>query len=377
MKYSFPSTNSNYQVFEPVEKIYEVDLLYHWLQLKLGSILFTTNSKIINIIKHGVSNKHDGPDIKNAILMIDGKILIGYIEFHLKESDWFRHKHDTNSNYDNVILHIVRNSDLPKDRLNIPTVELKGKYCQIQDCTLTKINKNINLLDIISHYSFERWQRKVDHYGGLHESLDLLQKEIIIRTFVIFGAGGNKNQFIALANNIDVNFISIISVNEIEQHLWDISEKLKLRWNRKSIRPSQQPRNRMKLASEMLRYIIDDNFFELNSFTKIKNTFISNCPSVKGVGIQTELFGNMLLPFYASRSLFNNRNDIYTKYFEEWKKLKLPYTYSKFSKRFNKILSNSEVRNFNILQGLIEIDNKWCNIHICNLCPLKENYGNS
>ena len=65
---------------------------------------------------------------------IDGTIWAGNIEMHVFSSDWRKHKHQHDSAYDNVILHVVYEDDKPvldNGNIPIPTLELKGKIPKI------------------------------------------------------------------------------------------------------------------------------------------------------------------------------------------------------------------------------------------------------
>ena len=50
----------------------------------------------------------------------------GQVEIHVRASDWFKHNHHNDANYDSVILHVVYENDT--DSLNIPTLEIKDKF---------------------------------------------------------------------------------------------------------------------------------------------------------------------------------------------------------------------------------------------------------
>lgn len=53
---------------------------------------------------------------------------MGNVELHVQSSDWFRHNHQTDKNYDNVVLHVVWNNDIPVFDVSqqpIPTLSLK------------------------------------------------------------------------------------------------------------------------------------------------------------------------------------------------------------------------------------------------------------
>lgn len=89
-------------------------LHYTWKHhlFPLGT-LRTTDGRSLEIIDTGLYNRTDGgPDFFNAKVKIDGMLWVGNVEMHLKASDWYRHRHDTDSAYDNVVLHVVEVADM-------------------------------------------------------------------------------------------------------------------------------------------------------------------------------------------------------------------------------------------------------------------------
>ena len=86
----------------------EVVLQKFWLlQFLQGQILTTCSGKRLRIFSPGWWNYEKGPDFKNCEIELDGELLSGDAEVHINSSDWYRHKHDNDSCYDKVILHIV------------------------------------------------------------------------------------------------------------------------------------------------------------------------------------------------------------------------------------------------------------------------------
>ena len=90
-------------------------LLHHiWkLQIFNTKALFTDEGKELVVINSGRYLEQAGPDFFNARLFIDGQEWAGNVEIHKKASDWYAHGHEVDSRYDNVILHVVWESDLP------------------------------------------------------------------------------------------------------------------------------------------------------------------------------------------------------------------------------------------------------------------------
>ncbi len=107
-------------------------LHYLWLhKYFFTSHLTTTSGESLTILSQGVWNADGGPDFLNAKVKIGDVEWAGNVEIHLKASDWFRHRHQDNPAYDNVVLHVVYEADVPVSRsvgAEIPTFEMKGHF---------------------------------------------------------------------------------------------------------------------------------------------------------------------------------------------------------------------------------------------------------
>lgn len=89
-------------------------LAYLWKTQKFRrSQLQTTSGMALDVVKPGQENQYSGPDFFNAHIQIDNTLWVGNVELHVRSSDWFRHKHQTNEKYDNVVLHVVWDDDVP------------------------------------------------------------------------------------------------------------------------------------------------------------------------------------------------------------------------------------------------------------------------
>lgn len=89
--------------------------------------LKTTDGRTLEILNPGLQNHDSGPDFIGAKIKIDGIVWVGNVEVHVKSSDWYRHHHDTNPAYENVVLHVARDIDKAvtyPDGKAIPQMEL-------------------------------------------------------------------------------------------------------------------------------------------------------------------------------------------------------------------------------------------------------------
>lgn len=83
----------------------------------------------VEIIHFGKWNKNAGPDFLDAKIKINGLLLAGNIELHVRSSDWIFHHHSIDPNYQNIILHVVFQHDIEIHDLTekrVPTLELQN-----------------------------------------------------------------------------------------------------------------------------------------------------------------------------------------------------------------------------------------------------------
>jgi hypothetical protein len=92
--------------------IHERFLRHIWKKQYLQTLGLTTiDGRVLEIIAPGIPNTDAGPDFLDARIRIDGRTLRGDIELHQRNSDWIRHRHSHNCNYNRVILHVVLYDD--------------------------------------------------------------------------------------------------------------------------------------------------------------------------------------------------------------------------------------------------------------------------
>ncbi|OQP56948.1 hypothetical protein A3860_10250 [Niastella vici] len=103
-------------------------LQYLWqFQYFNKEALILDNGDVFQVIHPGRYNTNQGPDFLEAKIKIENTLWVGHVELHLKTSDWFRHAHQFDRNYDNVVLHVVWENDLPHMDNRIPVFSLQSK----------------------------------------------------------------------------------------------------------------------------------------------------------------------------------------------------------------------------------------------------------
>lgn len=106
-------------------------LLHYIWQFQLFAInqdLVTEQGERLTVFHPGHYLQTSGPDFFNAQLLIDNQLWAGNVEIHIKASDWYAHHHENDRAYDNVILHVVWEADMPvfrADQSLIPVLILK------------------------------------------------------------------------------------------------------------------------------------------------------------------------------------------------------------------------------------------------------------
>lgn len=106
--------------------------------------LAVTTGETLHIVSAGQYNTNQGPDFLNARIKIGKTTWAGNIELHLKTSDWGRHKHDADSNYQNVILHVVWEDD--GQRNSVPFISHGGNNISSSGIPLLELKTRVPLL---------------------------------------------------------------------------------------------------------------------------------------------------------------------------------------------------------------------------------------
>ena len=195
------------------------EFLLHYIweyRLWAGYPQFTTDGQPIEILSVGEHNQHAGPDYSHAHIRIGEREWVGNIEIHTSSNDWYKHKHQLDKAYDNIILHVVRKAD--KEIYNtkgerIPQCELA--YPNEQDY-LTQLLQQAQQMDSASnrigcahqlikdpHILTEGWRRTL-----LRKRLDC-KRASIERLLEITNGSWEHALYISLARNFGFHTNSV------------------------------------------------------------------------------------------------------------------------------------------------------------------------
>lgn len=196
----------------------------------------------VEILDFGQCNTNAGPDFFLAKIKINGLILAGNIELHIKSSDWIFHHHSGDPNYENIILHVVFHHDIEIDDLknnSIPTLELQNHIDQqllLQYEKLVNGNHFIPCEPIFDNnklpvnFHEENIIKKLDEKSvELEKSLEKYKNNfeaVLFHSFAYsFGLKVNAFTFKQIAESIDFSIVNKIRQNttQLEALLFGIS----------------------------------------------------------------------------------------------------------------------------------------------------------
>ncbi|MFD2513622.1 DUF2851 family protein [Pontibacter locisalis] len=92
--------------------------------------LATVGGEEVQVLRTGFYNTDAGPDFREALVKIGNVEWSGSVEVHISASDWYKHQHQTDAKYDQVVLHVVWEADKAvyrQDHSLVPVLELKSR----------------------------------------------------------------------------------------------------------------------------------------------------------------------------------------------------------------------------------------------------------
>ena len=205
------------------------DFLHFVWEYKLfnSNALQTMDGESLAIHQFGKHNFSSGPDFSEAQITVGETKWAGSVEIHLKSSDWHRHRHSEDFAYDNVILHVVFEDDVPvlnRDNQPIPTLELKGRISAtlLKNYESLKLSKSripcegslaqisgINRSSWLNRVVIERLERKTKDVELIfNQSNQDWQQTYYSLIAACLGQNNNKLPMLELARKLPFNLVS-------------------------------------------------------------------------------------------------------------------------------------------------------------------------
>jgi hypothetical protein len=139
-------------------------------------------SEWLHIIFPGRSSNNSGCDFKDAVFGLNGRIISGNVEVHVKSSQWQSHGHHQDPKYNNIVLHVVWQQDsltptLLQNGRAIPTVCL-GSFItspldELNDLSanppcscpaVRRYSNNDNLYKVLTTAGMKRFRSKITSF---------------------------------------------------------------------------------------------------------------------------------------------------------------------------------------------------------------------
>lgn len=186
------------------------------------SELLTSAGESLQIIFPGKYNTNQGPDFSEAKIKIGNTTWAGNIELHFKTSDWEKHNHHKDENYNNVILHAVWENDTSQNA--IPILELKERVSKILLQRYEELMKSTgfiaceNSIHYVRDITWKSWKERLLEERLIRKSKiveDYLQQSnyhweetfwwLLARSF---GMKVNADAFEEMARSLPVNILA-------------------------------------------------------------------------------------------------------------------------------------------------------------------------
>lgn len=269
--------------------------------------LKTSDGQLVEILRPGILNSGDGPDFSNASIRIGVLVLHGDIELHLRCTDWYAHNHQTDINYNKVILHIVlEESGIgPVQRADGTCVSTISVGAQIPDKLMDVIRRIHHKSDLACHkfiadihpgvlekqlitaseQYFEQKVRQIKKFYNPHLPISQAWVRMVFLSWCDgLGIPKNRENMVELGQNI-WEIPNTLNVNEIIDEMTRFSQLDKRptsstgkSWDFSGSHPGNRPPERIKHATNLLFDLKNSSFkkFALSSGLELVQTFSSN-----------------------------------------------------------------------------------------------------
>lgn len=294
----------------------EYYLHYIW---KMGRLPFhqlqLTDGTPISILQRGEYNElFNGPDFQNALISNEGIQWAGPVEMHVKSSDWYKHLHHLDKNYDNVVLHVVLEHDkeIIQNGRQLPTLELKSFIDWKHVEKYNRMQLNTGKLPICASFlkdiDFAYIKNMIDRAINkrMNRKASLFNEEDSHLTFLYFiaqafGSNYNKEAFVMLLRLVHEKRFELdqrLFVNTVLSIAFDAQNEGIFSWRKRGFRPVSNIEKRIEQFAKLI-FTWDDSFLEEikgpNAKQVLTDWFIR--AAIKDDFLQQQILINAFAPF--------------------------------------------------------------------------------
>lgn len=155
-----------------------------------SKIYTTASGKRLQVLSPGRLNVHEGPDFFDIALLLQGNVIVGDAEFHLKSSDWNQHQHSSDDKYNSVVLHIVFDNDVKLPKPFETLIMNRNEVQRASDDTSFEINvPDVFPVEELQQFALIRLLRKTSdakkyvNQHGLDSGFQMLAGEFLNKYF--------------------------------------------------------------------------------------------------------------------------------------------------------------------------------------------------
>lgn len=391
----------------------EYALQYLWQhQTFEGRPLQLVDGTTLEVVEPGRWNHADGPDFKDAILVIGGELRRGDVELHIRPADWDAHGHAKDPAYGNLVLHVTWSATPPAKTLSchVPSLALERIFPELRTFDATYFARPKDALGVehpcLAHFKqapleLDRLLVSAGYYRLMAKTnrfIESLHAENATQAFyeglmATMGYSRNAEPFRRLAKEYPLSLLEPFStksrfailsrsaglLKEERRELWDLwwtsGVKPPLEpyvWDLRGTRPQNHPFRRLAGALGILHHLpklLDLPLAELPEAIVEAADFLK-----EDVGSRTSLVGmkraivvtiNLFVPYRLARGELTERQlhalpgeDLSMPMRETWMRL----TGSERG------LPKDGLRQ----QGLLQIYSDFCHNHriVCATCPI-------
>lgn len=286
--------------------------------------LRTVDGRSVDVVDAGTLNTGSGPDFFNAVVKINGEMWAGNVEIHVRATDWYRHGHQDDVAYDNVILHVVAQDDgtvTTRNGLMIPQIVMPGiktfkdslnklisnPLSDIPCATHIKQTPSIYIDDWITSLAIERLESKSENIMRICNSHNGDWRFAVFVTLARgLGFGTNADAMEQLARSVPLDvilrhsddlrameaiFLGIANLINLDYPRDDYERALGREWVfystkfqihtgerplwRSRLRPGNHPARRLAMLASMLRdsFSLCSNILNVSDIQELRQLF--------------------------------------------------------------------------------------------------------